>query len=213
MNDVLMNDDDLIKSLNNINDLVVSWHFFEILSSSININDTDASNDKYTINEKYKKKLIHFVQYDKNIVKHYKKEYNEPLSKEYFKTLGTTLLKDDGISIHNFKTVPIVILKNIVIVGILFINNTIKHPILDTHNILYKKLFLVDLSESITRFNNINIIKGIINSPFNKEYLDDNIKLINNYETVCNKTITSNCSLLYLLNIIQKYSCIFEFKI
>ena len=62
LNDNLVSDSLLLK-LEQTKDLIVSWHFFEIISSSININNID----KITITDKYKTKLIHFIHYDKNI--------------------------------------------------------------------------------------------------------------------------------------------------
>jgi hypothetical protein len=210
LNDNLVSDSLLLK-LEQTKDLIVSWHFFEIISSSININNID----KITITDKYKTKLIHFIHYDKNIVKNYKRDKKIPLSKEYFKTIGTTLLIDEKLNIHNFKTFPIFSFKNLVIIGILLINTNINTNINTTmkNNILYKKIFLVDNDKTLTRFNNINIIKGIINSHINKEYLGDNITLITKCESILNENLNINCSLVYLLNNIQKYSWIFEFKI
>ena len=181
-----------------------------------NINNIDKNTKKYkiTVDDKYKKykhKLIHFIQYDKNIVKTYKRNKQIPLSKEYFKKIATTLLKDEKLKIYNFKTFPIFFIKNLVIIGIIFLNNNKICNI--NYNIVYKKIFIVDSNKTYTRFNNINIIKGIINTSINKEYLDDEIILINNCETILSKNLNTNCSLLYLLNIIQKYSWIFEFKI
>lgn len=214
MNCELLNDE-LLLQLEQTNDLIVSWHFFEIISPNINIKNIDNIN-KITVNDKYKKnkkKLIHFIQYDKNIIKNYKRNKQIPLSKEYFKKIGTILLKDEKLDIHNFKTFPIFSFKNLVIIGIIFLNTTINNNTINNNTILYKKIFIVDINKTYTRFNNINIITGIINSPINKEYLDDEIVLINNCETILSRNLNTNCSLLYLLNIIQKYSWIFEFKI
>jgi hypothetical protein len=200
--------DNLILSLDNDRDLIVSWHFFEIVSPSINSNDKISN---ITIKKKYKNKLVKIIQYDKNIVKLYNKEKNKPISKEYFKRLGSDLLKDEKLDINNFKTFPISIFKNLVIIGIIFINqHTTNYNI--SPNILYKKTFLVNIDKTITRFNNINIIKGIINSSINKEFLEDSIVLINDFKTIFNPHFNIKCSLLYLLNKLQTYCWIFEYK-
>ena len=195
-------------------DLIVSWHFFEIISHSFNINN-ELNNYKITISNKFKRKLIHFIQYDKNIVKNYKRNKNIPLSKEYFKILGDTLLRDENIKYYKFKTVPILLFKNLVVIGIIFINNKMNTNLHNQINykILYKKIFLTHIDNCFTRFNNINIFKGIINSPINEEYLKDNIILVNDCKTILNDNLVIHCSLLNLLNIIQKYSYILEFKI
>ena len=218
INSSFLNND--IKSLvKKRTELIVSWNFFAIKSSSINTKNINDGYD-HTINKKYKTKLLHFIHYNKNIIKLYNKSYNKPLSKEYFKIIASSLLKDEKQDIKEFKTVPILILENIAIIGIIFIidddnrnHNTFNYNKIN-YNILYKKIFLIDIDKSLTRFNNINIIKGIINSSFNKDYLEDKITILSsNLKNILNKNIHINCSLLYLLNILQKYFWILKFKI
>ena len=215
------NMDNIINNSKFINsrDLIISWHFFEIISSSFNINNINSDNTyKFTINEtyeeKYKQKLVQFIQYKKNIVKQYKRDKNQPSSKEYFKLLGNLVLKEEHIKLNHFKTVPIFIYKNIAVLGIIFINNNTKHSLnyINNYNILYKKIFLININKSITRLNNINVIKGIRNSFLNKEYLENRIILENNYEGILGENILIYTSLLNILIILEKYSGIFEFK-
>ena len=169
-------------------------------------------NDKY--GKKYKQKLIHFIQYNKNIVRQYKRNIGQPHSKEYFKSLGNLLLKEENINNNNFKIVPIFIYKNVVVLGIIFINNKINNNLNHKNNydILYKKIFLININKSITRLNNINIIKDIINTFINREYMKNIITLENNYESILSAKIVIHISLLNLLNIFEKYNEIFEFK-
>jgi len=215
----------LISKLDTLQDFTVYWNFFNIkYSGNINIDE-----NKITLKElhphlkhDYKKILTNFIHYETTISKTYIRKENEGLTMDYFNTIFNN---DFNVSTH-FKIAPILIFKNLAIIGIVFLskyadiiiesrnkqlNKTIKLNKIDS---CYQRYFLIDIDKTITRLNNYNIIKGIIETDFNKINLDDNLNIVLDLTLTKSNTINTSkhnniiditYKLSYLLNTLKPY--------
>lgn len=213
----------LISTLDTLQDFTVYWNFFNIkYSGNINIDENKIilKDSPPHLKHDYKKILTNFIHYENTISKTYIKKENEGLTMDYFNTI---FKNDFNVSTH-FKIAPILIFKNLAIIGIVFLskcadiiiesrtkklNKIIK---LNKTNMCYQRYFLIDINKALTRFNNYNIIKGIIETDFNKENLNDNLNIGLDLNLTKSKTnhkhnniIDITYKLSYLLNILKPY--------
>jgi len=217
----------IINTLNNSSsykdntDYKICWNFFSFnTSSNIDIKNSKIKFKQNTSsltfnkinsleepklkepdpNTSYKKILLNFIHYKYTLTKNYKKPKN--LSSDYFKIIANNEFND--IVKYEYKTVPLLIFKNFAIIGLFFLNaKTLEINDINFKDIYIKHYFLIEKKNCITRLNNYNLIKGILDTKFNKKSIESTIKINNKIELQCN--------IKHILNIVKNYFWIFEF--
>lgn len=207
----------LISKLDTLQDFTVYWNFFNIkYSGNINIDENKIilKDSPPHLKHDYKKILTNFIHYENTISKTYIKKENEGLTMDYFKTI---FKNDFNVSTH-FKIAPILIFKNLAIIGIVFLSKYADIIIESRHKKLnkiiklnktiscYQRYFLIDINKTVTRLNNYNIIKGIIETDFNKINLDDNLNIVLDLNLTKSNTNHKHNNIIDIIDITYKLS-------
>jgi hypothetical protein len=148
----------------------------------------------------YKNILLNFIHYKYTLTKNYKKPPN--LSSESFTLIANS--EFNNIVNYEHKTIPLLIFKNFAIVGLFFLNEQkLEINNINFKDIYIKHFFLIEKNNCITKFNNYNLIKGILNTKFNNKSIETPI-LINN-------KIKLHCTLKHILSMVENYFWILTF--
>lgn len=119
---------------------------------------TKINNNKIVINENIKNLFIRLIHYEHCKICNVTNDFIFTIKNIQNFIIDKNII-DKNIIDNQYYLIPLLILKNVYIVGIFILNNNCKHNILSRYNVLSRYNLLCNIDK-----NEVNILKGICNN-------------------------------------------------